>query len=98
MPSQEVQEELLKAVVEDDSETLTRLAHTYGAVDSEKLATDLQGAGMYLDPKTPERIRAVFARRDRRLQTVHEIVQVEEANAAENGSDDDYGAPRRNNS
>ena len=90
MPNQEIQEELLRAAVEQDNDALDSLAQKYGAIDSELLAADLQSAGTYFDSNTPARIAAVFARKDRRLQTANEILAAQWHNAAEDGPNHGY--------
>lgn len=90
MPNQEVQEQMLKAVVEGQDDDLAAFSEEYGPIDSEKLAADLQDARTYADPETPRRIAKILQRKDRRLQTVQKIFQSQEANAAEDGTGHGY--------
>lgn len=85
MPRQEVQEQMLRAVVEGHDGDLVELSEEYGPIDSEELAADLQNAPTYVDPETPRRIAKILERRKTRQLTSRDIILSQEANAAEDG-------------
>ena len=85
-PDQEAQEELLKAMIENDYEALAGLTEKYGPADSEKLAYGLHDVRTYIDPETPQRIAKIFAKKKQRLQMINKTLEMQELNATEDGT------------
>ena len=88
-PDQQAQEEILKALVENDDVAQQKLARKYGRLSSD-VAINLQSANEYFDPETPHRIRAIFDRTHRLQRTASEVIQEQELNAAEDGTGHGY--------